>query len=76
MLLMNFNIYFPAGAVIRNIEFDKVWSIEKAYDDIQRFPVDTGRKMNVHKTFRRRLGRLLNVLCTLNLFLLSTGNIG
>ena len=31
------------------------------------FPVDTGRKLNVHKTFRRRPGRLLNVLCTFNL---------
>ena len=30
-------------------------------------PVDTGRKLNVYKTFRRRPGRLLNVLCTLNL---------
>ena len=30
-------------------------------------PVDTGRKLNVHQTFRRRLGRLLNVLCTFNL---------
>ena len=30
-------------------------------------PVDTGRKLNVHKTFRRRPGRLLNVLCTFNL---------
>ena len=27
-------------------------------------PVDTGRKLNIHKTFRRRPGRLLNVLCT------------
>ena len=27
-------------------------------------PVDTGRKLNVHKTFRKGLGRLLNVLCT------------
>ena len=25
------------------------------------FPLDTGRKLNVHKTFRRRPGRLLNV---------------
>ena len=31
------------------------------------FPVDTGRKRNVHKTFRRRPGCLLNVLCTFNL---------
>ena len=30
-------------------------------------PVDTGRKLNVHKTFRRRPGRLLKVLCTSNL---------
>ena len=26
-------------------------------------PVDTEPKLNVHKTFRRRPGRLLNVLC-------------
>ena len=31
------------------------------------FPLDTGPKLNVHKTFRRRPGRLLNVLCTFNL---------
>ena len=31
------------------------------------FPVDTGRKLNVHKTFKRRPGRLLNVLCTFSL---------
>ena len=30
-------------------------------------PVDTGRKLNVHKTFRRRPGRLLNFLCTFNI---------
>ena len=37
------------------------------------FPVDTGRKLNVHKTFRRCPGRLLNVLCTFNLGPVSTG---
>ena len=37
-----------------------------------RSPVDTGRKLNVHKTFRRRPGRLLNVLCTFNLRPVST----
>ena len=37
------------------------------------YPVDTGRKLNVHKTFRRRPGRLLNVLCTFNLHPVSTG---
>ena len=36
-------------------------------------PVDTGRKLNVHKTFRRRPGRLLNVLCTFNLRPVLTG---
>ena len=36
-------------------------------------PVDTGRKLNVHNTFRRRPGRLLNVLCTLNLRPVSMG---
>ena len=35
--------------------------------------VDTGRKLNVHKTFRRRPGRFLNVLCTFNLRPVSTG---
>ena len=32
----------------------------------QSHPLGTGRKLNVHKTFKRRPGRLLNVLCTLN----------
>ena len=37
--------------------------------------VDTGRKSNVHKTFRRRPGRPLNVLCTFNLRPVSTRRI-
>ena len=36
-------------------------------------PVDTGRKLNVHKTLRRRPGCLLNVLGTFNLRPGSTG---
>ena len=36
-------------------------------------PVDTGRKLNVHKKFRRRPRRLLNVLCTFNLRPVSMG---
>ena len=35
--------------------------------------VDTGRKLNEHKTFRRRPGRFLNALCTFNLRPVSTG---
>ena len=34
---------------------------------ISDIPVDTGRKLNVHKTFRRRPGHLLNVVRTFNL---------
>ena len=34
---------------------------------------DTGHNLNVHKTFRRCLGRLLNVLCTFNLRPLPKG---
>ena len=36
-------------------------------------PVDTGRKVNVHKTFRRYPGSLLNVLCTFILRPVSAG---
>ena len=36
-------------------------------------PADTERKLNVHKTFRRRPGRLLNVLYTFSLRPVSTG---
>ena len=36
-------------------------------------PVDTGSNLNVHKTFRRRPGRLLKVLCAFNLRPVSTG---
>ena len=39
------------------------------------YPVDTGRKLNVPKTFRRRPGRLLNVLCTFNLRTVSAGQL-
>ena len=34
--------------------------------------VEIGRKVNLRKTFRRRPGRLLNVLCTFNLRTVST----
>ena len=37
------------------------------------YPVGTGRKLSVHKTFRRHPGRLLNVLCTFNLRPVSSG---
>ena len=37
------------------------------------YPVDTGRKLNVYKTFRKHSRRLLNVLCTFNLPPVDTG---
>ena len=40
------------------------------------FPVDTGRKLNVHKTFRSRPERLLNVLYTFILRPVPTGFLG
>ena len=40
--------------------------------DFYTIPVNTGRKINVHKMFRRRPGRLLNVLCTFSLRPVST----
>ena len=36
-------------------------------------PVDIGRKLNVHKTFMKTPGRLLDVLCPFNLRPVSTG---
>ena len=39
----------------------------------QNIPRRHRRKLNVHKTFRRRPGRVLNVLCTFNLLPVSTG---
>ena len=38
-------------------------------------PVDTECKLNVHKTFKGRPGRLLNVLCTSNLHPVSMGQV-
>ena len=37
------------------------------------YSLDTGHKLNAHKTFRRRPGRLLNVLCAFILRPVSTG---
>ena len=39
-------------------------------------PVDTRRKLNVHKTFRRCPGSLLNVLRTFNVRPVFTGQEG
>ena len=59
---------------IKTLHFYKIG--ESSFPQICRtcmIPVDTGRKLNVHKTFRRRPGRLVNVLCTFNLRPVSAG---
>ena len=43
------------------------WKVIHTYTNL---PPETGRKSNVHKTFRRCPGRLLNALCTFNLRLM------
>ena len=59
---------------LRNIQADAFFIVKCIYArKFKVLPVDTGRKLNVHKTFRRRPGRLLNVLCTFNLRPVSTG---
>ena len=56
---------------IKKILKQKHFYFQRLY--LRCFPVDIGRNLNVHKTSRRCLGRLLNVLCTFNLRPLSTG---
>ena len=51
----------------RDIFFNNV-----RYETIK-YLVGKGHKLNWHKTFRRRPGRLLNALCTFNLRSVSTG---
>ena len=40
---------------------------------VSMYPLDVERKVNVHETFRRRPGRLLNVLSAFNLCRVSRG---
>ena len=47
------------------------YSVEKLF--IWTCPLDTWRTLNVHKTFRKRPGHLLNVLCSLKLHPVSKG---
>ena len=58
----------------RKITNFPVWEEVGQVDGNKRRPVDTGRNLNVQKTFRGRPGRLLNVLCTFNLRPVSTGH--
>ena len=62
---------YPTHYVIPSLIFFAMWPPFKRTE--RQHPVDTECKLNVHKTFRRRPGRLLNVLCTFNSRPVSTG---
>ena len=63
------------GWTTGNIIGKHIFKLLKKLDiSISSSPVDTGCKLNVHKTFRGRPGRLLNILCTFNLRPVSTGS--
>ena len=57
------------GELVKNLD-------ETFFQFVFLFHLDTGHKLNAHKTFRRRPGRLLNVSCKFNLRPLSTGMLG
>ena len=70
MLFENGIIYFICGLRVNQ----KIITIGIRFGKtLTGYLVDTGRKLNVHKTFRRRPGRLQNVLSTFNLRPVSTG---
>ena len=48
-----------------------LWNL--SFFTLKFLPVDTWHKLNIHKTFRRLPGRLLNVLCEFNLRPVFTG---
>ena len=76
MTLIEFQIQSESNSATQNIGKPKDRQTTQRYRFVffhQNIPVDTGRNLNVHKTFRRRPGCLLNVLCTFNLRPVSTG---
>ena len=56
-----------------NYTYVKSICISRVISLVCKYPVDTGRTLDVHKTFRIRPGGLLNVLCTFSLRVESTG---
>ena len=47
-------------------------NLNLAFNSIDRSPVDTGLRLGLHETFRRRHGRLLNASCALDLCPVTT----
>ena len=76
-IVLNFT-YRPPNGDLNDLEnhFKNIiskWEVTSNELVLMPSPVDTARKLNVHKTSRRRPGRLLNVLCTFNLRLCLLG---
>ena len=67
-ILQRDNYFFPNLYLVLLFDF----SLE-TWNGMLLFPVETERKLNVQKTFRRHPRRLLNVLCTFKLRAVSTG---
>ena len=65
--------FCPYGSQISIPTFGRKSDVKYFIQKSTIIPVDTWRKSNIHKTFRSRPGRLLNVLCTFNLRPVSTG---
>ena len=59
--------------MVYGIDILKVAGLNLKINPVASSTVDTETKLNVHKTFRRRPGRFLNVLCTFNLRPVSAG---
>ena len=68
-------IYIYIYVYIYHIKLPYVKVYNLIYKNYIDNPVETGRKLNVHKTFGIRPGGLLKVLCTFNLRPVSTGKL-
>ena len=66
----------PAGKTLLQKQLEKsrlnYEELQTVLCKVETIPIETGRKLNVHKTFRSRPERLLNVLCTFSLRPVST----
>ena len=67
-----YQAYFNDKSLLDTKMFRKLQQCNSSFQSTM-YPVDTGRKLNVYKTFRTRPGRLLKVLRTFNLRPGSTG---
>ena len=56
-----------------SVPFNQTYRQHRLAHTYKQYLVDTGSKLNAHKMFRRRPGRLLNVLCTFSLLPVPTG---